>query len=85
MSSAQVILQFDAVPKMLVLETQGISNFNWIRESAIDPSLFILQRSSIVGYLFIYVDDIVVVGANDKEVDGMVVKLANEFPIRDLG
>lgn len=56
-----------------------------LRESAIDPSLFILQRSSIIGYLFVYVDDIVVIGVDDKEVDELVLKLSNEFPIRDLG
>lgn len=32
-----------------------------------------------------YVDDIVLVGSNEKEIDSIVKKLAEEFPLRDLG
>lgn len=38
-----------------------------------------------MGYLFIYVNDIVIVREDDNEVDRLEKNLASEFPIRDLG
>lgn len=37
-----------------------------------------------MGYLFVYVYDNVV-GSEEKVVDDLILKLINEFPIRDLG
>lgn len=55
------------------------------KESAVDPSLFIYRRNSITIFLFIYVDDIVIVGSKEEEVRKVIGRLGDEFPIRDLG
>lgn len=55
------------------------------KESAVDPSLFIYQTNSVSIFLFVYVDDIVIVGSNEEEVKKVIERLGTEFPIRDLG
>lgn len=55
------------------------------KESAVNPSLFIIRQVEITTYLFLYVDDIVIVGSDEEKVKGLIKKLVNEFPMRDLG
>lgn len=55
------------------------------KESAIDPSLFIYYQHSITVFLFVYVNDIVIVGSDEEQVKKLIQRLATEFPIRDLG
>lgn len=42
------------------------------KESAIDLSLFILRQDGFLAYLFVYVDDIVVVGSVESEVEKLI-------------
>lgn len=53
-------------------------------ESTVDPSLFILKEDDLTAFLFVYVDDIVVVGSDEKKVEELIKRLAREFPMRDL-
>lgn len=36
-------------------------------------------------YLFVYVDDIVITGSNDVQVEGVVTQLSKEFALQRLG
>lgn len=55
------------------------------KESAADPSLFTLRSKDLTAFLFVYVNDIVVVGSDESRVGEIINSLANEFLIRDLG
>lgn len=50
-----------------------------------DPSLFILDHSSYIIYLFVYVDGIIISRANESVFEIVLERLGKEFPIRDLG
>lgn len=49
-----------------------------------DSSLFILCRSMTMVLLFVYVNDIVVCGANDELVHVVFGRLGKEFPLEIL-
>lgn len=39
----------------------------------------------MLAHLFVYINDIVIVSSNDREVKCLIDLLSKEFPIRDLG
>lgn len=51
--------------------------------SQADPSLFILDKEYTV-FLFVYVDDIVICGSTEEEVQRIIASLGKEFSIRNL-
>ncbi|XP_043694422.1 uncharacterized mitochondrial protein AtMg00810-like [Telopea speciosissima] len=53
--------------------------------SKTDPSLFLYRSSSVIIYLLIYVDDIIVTSNTASQVTALLQQLANEFSIKDLG
>ena len=53
--------------------------------SKVDTSLFIFQHDSVVIYMLVYVDDIVIAGSCSRAVDRLLHVLARSFPIKDLG
>lgn len=55
------------------------------KESSIDPSLFILNQDEFIAFLFVYVDDIVIVGSIKAGVQKTISRLNKEFPLRVLG
>lgn len=50
-----------------------------------DVSLFIYSSTGAMIYLFVYVDDILVVGSDNNLVTHIISRLADAFKIRDLG
>jgi hypothetical protein len=53
--------------------------------SKADTSLFIFNRSGVQVFMLVYVDDIVIIGDNEKEIEHLKGKLAQEFEVKDLG
>lgn len=54
----------------------------------LDPSLFILTSSSptvYTIYLFVYVDDMVITGSDNAQVEGVIARLKQQFALRRLG
>ncbi|XP_017629308.2 uncharacterized mitochondrial protein AtMg00810-like [Gossypium arboreum] len=50
-----------------------------------DTSLFIRTSSENVVLLMVYVDDIVIIGSSNAEVDSMVCQLHHKFALKDMG
>ncbi|XP_043694399.1 uncharacterized mitochondrial protein AtMg00810-like [Telopea speciosissima] len=50
-----------------------------------DPSLFIFCKGTLLIYVLIYVDDIIVTSNNTSKIISLLSKLAMEFSIKDLG
>ncbi|KAI3710109.1 hypothetical protein L2E82_39883 [Cichorium intybus] len=53
--------------------------------SRADTSLFVFKRSSIVLYVLVYVDDIILTGNDEKVIQKFINRLYQEFAITDLG
>ncbi|KAA3476825.1 Retrovirus-related Pol polyprotein from transposon TNT 1-94 [Gossypium australe] len=60
---------------------QQLLNFN---ASKADPSLFIRTSSENVVLLMVYVDDIVITGSSNVEVNSVVQHLHNKFNLKDM-
>lgn len=58
-----------------------VNNFEFI----VDPSLFLYHQDQMLAHLFVYINDIIIVNSNDKEVKCLIDLLSKEFTIRDLG
>ncbi|KAJ0890765.1 putative RNA-directed DNA polymerase [Helianthus annuus] len=54
-------------------------------QSFCDHSLYVLSKSTVFIVLLVYVDDIVITGNNDSEIDKIKSLLSNNFKIKDLG
>ena len=50
-----------------------------------DTSLFIYNKSSVVIYMPIYVDDIIVVSSSQDATNALLKDLSAEFALKDLG
>ncbi|XP_035539541.1 uncharacterized mitochondrial protein AtMg00810-like [Juglans regia] len=55
------------------------------QQSQADPSLFIYSHQSVVIFVLIYVDDIVVTSSHQSQIDHLISYLASVFPLKDLG
>jgi histone deacetylase 1/2 len=53
--------------------------------SKADTSLFLYNRSGIIIYVLIYVDDIIVTSSSDDAIDILLRDLNKNFAIKDLG
>ncbi|KAD3337749.1 hypothetical protein E3N88_33269 [Mikania micrantha] len=53
--------------------------------SRADTSLFIFTRNSCIMYLLVYVDDLILTGNNENDIDTFISCLNHEFAIKDLG
>lgn len=51
----------------------------------VDPSLFFRVRKSHYCYILIYVDDIVLTGSSNFEIQSLIYTLYNKFALKDLG
>lgn len=50
-----------------------------------DSSLFIYKKDSVFLYVLVYVDDIIVTGNYQSQIDWLVSKLGLDFSLKDLG
>jgi hypothetical protein len=55
------------------------------RASKVDTSLVILKVNHDICYLFIYVDDILLIGSNSTLIQRLITLLGSEFKLQDLG
>ena len=53
--------------------------------SKADTSLFIYNKGSVVMYVLVYVDDIIVASSTEKATSALLQDLKEEFPLKDLG
>jgi histone deacetylase 1/2 len=53
--------------------------------SKADTSLFLFNKSGIIIYVLIYVDDIIVTSSSDKAIGALLHDLRNDFALKDLG
>ena len=58
---------------------------NGFRESDVDPSLFVNVTKGKLIAICIYVDDLIVIGDDDENINDVKRKLKSEFKISDLG
>ncbi|KAH9803317.1 reverse transcriptase Ty1/copia-type domain-containing protein [Citrus sinensis] len=50
-----------------------------------DSSLFIFNNKSILILILIYVDDVIITGNNEKEIQSIINNLSSKFALKDLG
>jgi hypothetical protein len=50
-----------------------------------DSSLFIYNKASIIMYVLIYVDDIILTGSHSTAIDDLLLSLKRDFAVKDLG
>lgn len=53
--------------------------------SVADTSLFIKRTGSLVLYVFVYVDDMLITGSNRSEIAALIATLNSRFSLKDLG
>jgi hypothetical protein len=53
--------------------------------STADPSLFVFRQGSILLYLLLYVDDIILTGNSPAAITSLITQLAATFELKDLG
>jgi hypothetical protein len=50
-----------------------------------DPSLFLYRHGTIVMFLLLYVDDIIITGNQPTAIQTLLTQLSQKFDIKDLG
>lgn len=50
-----------------------------------DASLFVLKQGSVIVYLLLYVDDIIITGSDSTVVSTIISQLSTTFEVKDLG
>jgi histone deacetylase 1/2 len=53
--------------------------------SKADTSLFLFNKSGVIVYMLIYVDDIIVTSSSDQAITALLRNLNSEFALKDLG
>ncbi|KAK8686257.1 hypothetical protein V6N13_125284 [Hibiscus sabdariffa] len=53
--------------------------------SRVDSSLFTRRLAGIITYVLVYVDDIVITGSSDSDIEEVVKQLGAKFSLKDLG
>ena len=60
--------------------------YSWdFENSKCDISLFFRRTKSDIIIMLIYVDDIIIIGNSNKDVEKVIVKLSKTFALKDLG
>lgn len=55
------------------------------QNSTADSSLFIYRHDSLICYVLVYVDDLVITGSDTQFVDHVVATLGTQFSLKDMG
>lgn len=55
------------------------------KESLGDQSLFIFTNNDVTVYFLVYVDDSILTTSSNKFIDSVIIKLGNEFVLKDCG
>lgn len=53
--------------------------------SRADPSIFIYNQDSIICYILVYVDDLVVISNHPHFTTSIIKQLGHKFPLKDMG
>jgi hypothetical protein len=53
--------------------------------SKVDTSLFLYNKSGIMIFVLIYIDDIIVIRSSTKAIGALLHDLADDFALKDLG
>jgi hypothetical protein len=53
--------------------------------SKVDTSLFIYNKSGIIIFVLVYVDDIIVTSSSNKAIASLLQDLSSSFALKDLG
>ena len=61
-----------------------LKSWHFCREKS-DTSLFFKQNENDLIILLVYVDDIIVIGSNNVEIEQLICNLGNAFALKDLG
>jgi Reverse transcriptase (RNA-dependent DNA polymerase) len=64
--------------------SNSLLSHNFIK-SSVDSSLFIKHSHNTTTLVLVYVDDIIITGNNEIEIDNVKSYLKNKFDIKDLG
>ena len=67
----------------LALHNELIS-LNFI-QSDVDKCLYVLREQGKVVYLLVHVDDMILVGNDEKTIESVVIKINQKFELKDLG
>ncbi len=54
-------------------------------QSQFDRSLYKIEKDGKVGYILVYVDDLLIAGVDDDIIDDVVQNIKSEFEVKDLG
>lgn len=57
----------------------------FFKSSEYDPCLYLKVQNHIKVYILLYVDDLIIVSNSQKEINGIKLKLSEEFEMKDLG
>ena len=64
--------------------TQVVENLGF-KSNSLDPCLFLKSDSKGEIFMLLYVDDILIMGKNEREINNAISKLSDSFAIKNLG
>ncbi|CAL1355627.1 unnamed protein product [Linum trigynum] len=64
--------------------SQALRDFGFVASKS-DPSLFIYKANSVILYMLVYVDDLVITSTDSRVIQELMVHLRSRFALRDLG
>lgn len=85
MSSKEIHLWTQVSTQGMVQWTQDVPLHLGFVKSESDASLFIWKVLNNFLYILFYVDDIIITGNHNSEVNQVIASLVGRFPIKDLG
>lgn len=80
----KAIYRLKQVPKSWYTRLSGFLILNDFNNNMTDTSQFVYKKDRIIIWLIIYVDDLIITGNNELEVENFINHLCQEFKCRDL-
>lgn len=72
-------------PRAWYMELRNYLIANGFKNSVSDTALFVYKQGTMLLYLLVYVDDIIVTGNNSHVVEKILQNLATRFSLKDMG